>query len=91
MTKNPEIEKILQVSWTYTLYESGERLFRYVMCSSRGGADYGMAIESGTQEIDAFRSIGKEAIDALASKIMGEPSACAEREIKGFSKWAKAV
>jgi hypothetical protein len=91
MTKNPEIEKILQVPWTYTLYQSGERLFLNVMCRSRGGADYGMAIELGTQEIDAYRSQGKEAIDALARTITGEPSAYAEWDIKGFSKWPKAV
>jgi hypothetical protein len=50
-----------------------------------------MAIELGTQEIDAYRKLGKETIDALASKIMGEPSAYAEWEIKAFSKWPKAV
>jgi hypothetical protein len=90
MAKNPEIEKILQVPWTYTLYQSGERLFLSVLCRSRGGADYSMAIELGTQEIDAYRSLGKESIDVLSSKIMGEPSAYAEWDIKGFSKWPKA-
>ena len=89
MTKNPEIEKILQVPWTYTLYQSGERLILSVLCRSRGGADYSMAIELGTLEIDAYRSLGKEAIDALASTINYDPSSYEERHIKGFSKWPK--
>jgi hypothetical protein len=87
MNNNPEIKKILQVPWTYTLYQSEERFFLTVLCRSRGGGVYSSVIELGTEEIEVYRSLGKEMIDALASKIMYKPSLYTERNIKGFSKW----
>jgi hypothetical protein len=85
MNSNLKIEKVLQVPWSYTLYRNDERFFLSVVCGSVGLFE--RDIELSEEEIGAYRSLGKEAIDALASKINHEPSSYEDRHIKGFSKW----
>jgi hypothetical protein len=85
MTGPLEIEVLLQVPWSYTLYGSDDRFFLSVVCGSVGLFE--TEIELGVEEIAAYRTKGKEAIDALAKGINNEPKAYRDRHIKGFSKW----
>ncbi len=81
-----EVQKVLQVPWTYTLYRGGDRFFLSVLCRSRGGAEYTMHIELSSEEIDACLNEGEQTIEVLARAICDTPSAYQKRDIKGFSK-----
>ena len=82
-----EVEEVLQVSWTYTLYRHEERFFLSVVCGTVGLFETDVELTSA--EIADYRKLGKESVDALAKAISDAPKAYNDRHIKTFFKWPK--
>jgi len=73
------MRKILEKSWTYTLYQDEEDYFLEAVCGSVG--IFELAIRLNDEEKKLFSEQGEAFISSLAQKISDSPQAFQDRKV----------